>query len=65
VLGDDRHDRGQLDPLGQADTLGWQVRIQSPAAAGAAIWAVRDNLIGCLADRPALALMTGLGPAGL
>src|SRR3954467_1452318 len=65
VLGDDRHDRGQLDPLGQADALGWQARIQSSSAAGAAIRAMRDHLIGSLTDRPAVTLMAGFGPARL
>src|SRR5215210_3692827 len=56
---------GQFDPLVHADRLGQQVRRQRRSAAGALARTVLDDLIGHLAHHPAVALMAGLGPAGL
>src|SRR5215211_9447561 len=56
---------GQLDPLVDADRLGQQVRAERHSTAGALARTVLDNRIGRLAHHPAVALMAGLGPAGL
>jgi hypothetical protein len=64
-LGDDWRDLGQLDPLGQADDLGRQVRSQRASTAGAVTRAMRDHLIRGLADHPTVPLMTRFGAAGL
>ena len=56
---------GQLDPLVDADRLGQQVRAERHSTAGAWARTVLDNRIGRLAHHPAVALMAGLGPAGL
>ena len=55
----------QLDPLVHADRLGRQIRRQSGSAARALAGTVIDDPIGRLAHGPAVALVAGLGAAGL
>jgi hypothetical protein len=65
MLGDDRGHLRQLDPLGHADDLGEKIPVQGAAAARAAVGTMLDHHIGVLAHHPAVALVTGLGAAGL
>jgi hypothetical protein len=53
-----------LDPLVQADQLGWPLRLESGAAAEALIGTMIDHVISSVAQAPAMALMVRLGPAG-
>ena len=65
MLGDDRHHRRQIDPLGDADDLGRQLPVQGATAARAAVGTMLDDRVGILAHHAAMAFVTGLGPAGL
>ena len=65
MLGDDRHHRRQVDPLGHADDLSGKIAVQGAAAARAAVGTMLDDRIGILAHHAAVALVAGLDPAGL
>src|SRR5215208_1196176 len=65
MMRDEGLHRGQLDPLVYADRLGQQVRAERHSTAGALARTGLDNRIGRLAHHPTVALMAGLGPAGL
>jgi hypothetical protein len=60
-----RCDLRQLDPLGRADDLGRKVTGERAAAAGAAVGTMLDDLIGIIADHPAVAFVARFCTAGL
>ena len=65
VLRHDRCHRGQLDPLTDADDLCRKSGVQAGAAARARLGTMLDDCVGIIADDAAMALVTGLGAAGL
>src|SRR4051812_26650881 len=65
MMRDKGPDLGHVDPLVHADGLGRQVRTERRSAAGALARTVLDDLIGRLAEHPAVALVSRLGSARL
>ena len=65
MVSDDRRHLRQLDPLGDTYDLGREGPVQGATAAQAAVGTMLDDRVGIVADRPAMAFMPGLGPAGL
>lgn len=65
MLGHNRCNLRQIDPLEEADVLGRQSRVQVAPAAGAAIGTMLDDLVSVIAHGPAVALVTEIGPTGL
>ena len=65
MMGHDGPDLRQVNPLMHADRLGRQIARQRRQTGWAEVGAVIDDIIGLIAHCAAMALMTGLGSAGL